>query len=117
MRSIISADILAVQEKFLSYRPNPIDNSGIALSPDLQSLIELLARNNHELWARRRMEEGWTHGPKRDDEKKQTPVLVPYQDLSESEKEYDRDNAVQTIKTIIALGGRVEAPQKPGDKI
>ena len=95
----------------MTYRPNPIDNSGIALSTRLQSLIELLARNNHELWAKRRMEEGWTYGPKRDDEKKETPVLVPYEDLSESEKEYDRDNAVQTIKTIIALGGRVDPPQ------
>ena len=107
--------MLAVQETFLPYQPNPIDNSGIALSTGLQNLIELLARNNHELWAKRRMEEGWTYGPKRDDEKKETPVLVPYEDLSESEKEYDRDNAVQTIKTIIALGGRVEPPQKPGE--
>jgi hypothetical protein len=80
------------------------------LSGDLQSLIELLARNNHELWAKRRIEEGWRYGPRRDDEKKETPVLVPYEQLPESEKEYDRDNAVQTIKTIIALGGRVEAP-------
>jgi hypothetical protein len=94
----------------LRYQPSPIDNSTIVLSGDLQSLIELLARNNHELWAKRRIEEGWRYGPRRDDEKKETPVLVPYEQLPESEKEYDRDNAVQTIKTIIALGGRVEAP-------
>jgi hypothetical protein len=95
----------------LRYQPGPIDNSKIELSGDLQSLIELLARNNHELWAKRRIEEGWKYGPKRDDEKKETPVLVPYEQLPESEKEYDRDNAVQTIKTIIALGGRVQAPK------
>ena len=94
----------------MRYQPSPIDNSTIVLSGDLQSLIELLARNNHELWAKRRIEEGWRYGPRRDDEKKETPVLVPYEQLPESEKEYDRDNAVQTIKTIIALGGRVEAP-------
>jgi hypothetical protein len=98
-------------EALLSYRPDPIDNSSITLSAELQGLIELLARNNHELWAKRRMEEGWIYGPARDDVKKQTPVLVPYGELPESEKEYDRDNAVQTIKTIIALGGRVEAPE------
>jgi hypothetical protein len=93
----------------VEYRPVPIDNSRVVLNPELQRLVEILARNNHELWARRRMEEGWRYGPKRDDDKKQTPVLVPYEQLSERE-EYDRENAVETLKTIIALGGRVELP-------
>ena len=94
----------------MSYQPAPIDNSRIELSPELQSLIEMLARNNHELWAKRRMDEGWRYGPRRDDVKKETPVLAPYDELPDSEKQYDRDNAVETLKTIIALGGRVEAP-------
>jgi hypothetical protein len=97
----------------MPYQPKPIDNSSVDLSPELQVLVEILAKNNHELWAKRRMEDGWTHGPKRDDGKKHSPTLVPYEDLPESEKAYDRDNAVGTIKTIIALGGRVEAPKKP----
>jgi len=75
-------------------------------------LIEMLARNNHELWAARRMAEGWRYGPKRNDEKKETPALVPYEELSDSEKEYDRDNAIETLKTIIALGGRIDAPPR-----
>jgi len=93
------------------YSPTPIDNSKIELSPDLQALVEVLARNNHELWARRRMREGWGYGPNRNDEKRETPVLVPYEELPESEKEYDRDNAIETLKTILALGWRVEAPK------
>ena len=101
----------------MSYQPAPIDNSRIELSPELQSLIEMLARNNHELWAKRRMAEGWRYGPQRDDVKKETPVLAPYDQLPDSEKQYDRDNAVETLKTIIALGGRVEAPPIPGDKL
>jgi len=78
------------------------------LSPELQSLIEMLARNNHEVWAARRMAEGWRSN--RGDEKKETAALVPYEELSESEEEYDRANAIKTLKTIIALGGRIEAP-------
>jgi hypothetical protein len=97
----------------MTYRPQPIDNSHIQLSPALQELIEMLARNNHELWAKRRMEEGWTYGPARDDKAKTSPVLVPYEELAESEKQYDRENAIETIRTIIALGGRVEAPGTP----
>ena len=95
------------KEKF---SPAPINNSSIELSPELQSLIEMLARNNHDLWAKRRTDEGWRYGPKRDDVKKETPVLVPYEQLPDSEKQYDRDNARETLKTIITLGGKVEAP-------
>src|SRR5215472_2117332 len=94
----------------MTYRPAPIDNSHVRLGPQLTDLIELLARNNHDLWAQRRVAEGWTYGPSRSDERKQTPLLIPYEELPESEKEYDRDNAVETLKTILALGGSVQAP-------
>ena len=95
----------------MAYQPAPLDNSRIELSPDVQKLVEMLARNNHDLWARRRMDEGWRLGPKRDDEKKETPVLIPYEELPESEKHYDRQNAVETLKTILALGYRIEPPR------
>jgi hypothetical protein len=88
-----------------------LDNSRIELSTDLQDLIELLARNNHDVWAKRRMEEGWQWGPQRDDIKKETPMLIPYDELPESEKQYDRDNAVEALKTIVALGFRIQPPR------
>ena len=99
----------------MNYHPMPIDNSRIELSAGLVKLTELLARNNHELWAKRRMEEGWSLGPHRDDAKKQTPFLIPYEDLPEGEKHYDRDNAVETLKTILGLGYRIEPPERPQD--
>jgi tetratricopeptide (TPR) repeat protein len=92
------------------YRPAPRDNSHIRLASQLTDLVEVLARNNHELWAKRRIAEGWNYGPQRSDEAKRTPLLVPYEDLPEEEKEYDRDNAIETVKTILALGGTVQAP-------
>jgi class 3 adenylate cyclase/tetratricopeptide (TPR) repeat protein len=92
------------------YHPKPRDNSHIRLGDQLMELVELLAQNNHELWAQRRIAQGWTYGPHRSDELKQTPMLVPYEDLPEAEKDYDRDNAIETIKTILALGGSVQAP-------
>lgn len=98
-----------------TYRPRPIDTSGIELGAELLPLIELLARNNHELWAQRRMREGWRWGPRRDDASKETPLLVPYEELPESEKAYDRDNAAETLKVILALGGRIVPPERlPG---
>jgi class 3 adenylate cyclase len=93
----------------LSYDPKPIDNSKIKLSPELNELTETLARNNHELWARARMAEGWRYGPRKDADKLETPFLVPYEALSESEKDIDRQNAVETLKSIVHFGGKVEA--------
>ena len=87
-----------------TYRPKPIDTSAVELSPDLLELTEELAENTHEVWAAGRIAEGWTHGPVRDDEHRRHPCLVPYSDLPESEKEYDRKTAMEALKTLIALG-------------
>jgi hypothetical protein len=95
----------------MDYEPTPIDNSQIELSADLLALTEVLARNNHDLWAKRRINEGWSWGLQRNDSKKQTPLLVPYESLPEGEKDYDRDNALETLKTILALGYRIEPPE------
>jgi hypothetical protein len=93
----------------LSYKPEPIDTTGVKLSDDIEGLTELLASNAHDIWARQRMAEGWRYGPERNDSRKEHPSLVPYEELSESEKEYDRKAAIETLKAIIALGYRIES--------
>lgn len=92
----------------MSYQPKPIDTSQIKLMEEILRLTELLAKNSHDIWAKRRIAEGWIFGPKRDDANKEHPDLVPYEELQESEKEYDRQTALQTLKAIIALGYRIE---------
>lgn len=54
------------------------------------------------------MNDGWVFGSKRNDEKKEHPCLIEYDQLPESEKEYDRKAAMETLKAIIALGYRIE---------
>jgi len=88
------------------YIPSPIDTSAIELGEDIRALGETLARNNHENYCSRRMAEGWTLGP-RDDVKKTNPTLVPYEELPESEKDYDRVTCTETLKCIIALGYKI----------
>ncbi len=90
------------------YTPKPINTENIVLDEELLQLAELLAENVHDVWAAGRISEGWTYGEHRDDVKKQTPCLVPYSDLPESEKEYDRNTALSTIKAIVALGYQIE---------
>lgn len=88
------------------YVPHPIDTSQVSLG-EVQPLLEDLAKNAHEVWAQKRIEDGWTPGPQRDDTQKKHPCLVPYEQLPESEKEYDRALVNQTLKTILALGYRI----------
>lgn len=94
----------------MSYKPNPIDTSNVTLPEDIQELVELLAENAHDIWAQGRLAEGWSLGPERDDRNKKHPSLIPYSELSDSEKEYDRNTAVETLKAIISLGYRIAKP-------
>ncbi len=89
------------------YKPKPVDTEKIILPEELSELTEKLAENVHENWSAGRISDGWTYGKVRDDKNKTTPCLVPYSELDESEKEYDRNTALQTLKLIIALGYRI----------
>jgi hypothetical protein len=92
----------------LAYEPKPIDTSELKLGREILDLTERLAKNAHDIWARQRISEGWRLGSKRDDAKKEHPCLIPYEELPESEKQYDRNAALETLKAIIALGYRIE---------
>ena len=86
------------------YSPKPIDTKDIKIPDDLNSLIELLAENVHEVWAKQRIEEGWKFGTEKNSELKTTPCLVPYNELPDEEKEYDRQTALETLKVLIKMG-------------
>ena len=90
------------------YNPKPADTSKIILPEELCVLTEKIAENVHENWAKSRIAEGWVYGEKRSDENKTTPCLVPYNELPETEKEYDRNTALETLKFILALGYKIE---------
>ena len=89
------------------YIPQPVDTAGINLPDEMEALAEKLAENVHDVWARTRMEKGWTYGPERDDAAKKHPCLVPYEELSDDEKEYDRNTSQETIKLILKLGYKI----------
>lgn len=89
------------------YIPQPIDTSAVQLPEKLEELGVLIAKNVHEVWAQSRMEEGWTYGKERNDELKQHPCLIPYEDLPEEEKTYDRNTAFGTLKLISKLGFKI----------
>ena len=87
--------------------PHPVDTHGVKLSGELEQLVEQMAKNVHEVWAQTRIQQGWTYGPQRDDKQKKHPCLIPYEDLPEEEKEFDRDTSVSTLKLIMELGFKI----------
>ena len=89
------------------YTPAPIDTKGVQLPADILALAEALATNTHDVWAQGRIQQGWIYGPVRDDAAKTHPCLVPYDELPESEKEYDRATALETLRMIMKLGYRI----------
>ncbi|MCR4575534.1 MAG: hypothetical protein K5787_17385 [Lentisphaeria bacterium] len=91
-----------------AYNPHPVDTSNVELSEELLALVETMAENVHEIWAQKRIVDGWKYGPRRDDEKKLHPCLVPYSELPEPEKEYDRHTSIDTLKLIQKLGYEIQ---------
>jgi len=88
----------------MDYSPKPIDTSAVSLDPELLKLAELLAENTHDVWSRERIAQGWKYGPCRRDDIKEHPCLIPYEQLPEEEKVYDRNSALETLKAVCALG-------------
>ena len=86
------------------YKPEPIDTKDVNLSLEILELSEILAKNVHDTWAKERIKQGWKYAEKRDDNKKETPCLIEYEKLSEEEKIYDRETAIETLKVIQKLG-------------
>ena len=95
--------VINTTDRFI-YEPSPIGLDDVELSEDLSALQEAIAENAHEIWAKNRRDQGWSYGPERNDQKKETPDMIPYCNLPESEKLYDREMAMQTLKLVKKLG-------------
>ena len=90
-----------------NYVPQPMDTSDVKLPEELEQLAEQIAKNVHEVWAETRISQGWTYGEQRNDELKTHPCLVPYEELPEEEKAYDRNTSIGTLKLIMKLGFKI----------
>ena len=90
-----------------NYVPRPIDTSNVQLPVELDDLVEKIAKNVHEVWAQNRLDEGWIYGEERNDALKTHPCLIPYEELPEIEKDYDRNTAFGTLRLISKLGFKI----------
>lgn len=101
---------LSTETPFGTYAPEPIDTSAVEFSEEMHLLREQIAEQVHDTWAAGRLAEGWTYGSARNDDLKQNPTLVPYADLSDEEKAYDRRTAEATVAMLVQLGWTIVPP-------
>ena len=95
------------------YKPNPVDTTDVVLPPDILQLAEAMAQNTHDLWASKRIQEGWRYGALRSDALHTHPGIVPYEELTETEKDYDRQTALETLRLVMKFGYQiVPAPKE-----
>ncbi|XP_023320280.1 ryanodine receptor isoform X3 [Eurytemora carolleeae] len=100
-------------EDDVAYIPQPVDTSTIQLPSFVENIRDKLAENIHEMWAMGKIEAGWTHGERRDDTMGLHPCLTQFQNLPQAEKRYNVQLAVQTLRTIIALGYNISMDKPP----
>ncbi|MGI8978172.1 MAG: RyR domain-containing protein [Pirellulaceae bacterium] len=92
----------------MPYHPQPLDTAHVTIPPTLESLLEKLAVNVHDIWADQRLRDGWKYGPARDDAKQEHPCLRPFHELPAAEQEYDRRVVRDTLRAMLAMGYRIE---------
>ncbi len=97
--------------KSMNYIPHPVDTKDVILPEELNLLAEKMSENVHDIWAETRISQGWSYGPERNDAEKKHPCLVPYGDLPEEEKIYDRSTSIETLKFILKAGFSISPKQ------
>ncbi|XP_050357853.1 ryanodine receptor isoform X1 [Nymphalis io] len=92
------------------YKPAPLDLSAVTLTPKMDELVDQLAENTHNLWARERIQQGWTYGLNEDSDMHRSPHLVPYPKVDDAIKKANRDTASETVRTLLVYGYNLDPP-------
>ncbi|KAF5904193.1 ryanodine receptor 2-like, partial [Clarias magur] len=99
-------------ELWNGYRPAPLDQSGVCLSTAQEALVEALAENEHNIWAREHIRQGWSYGPQQDIKGKRSPQLVPFSLLDESSRHRATESARNALGTLLGFGYTVEPSEQ-----
>lgn len=98
------------------YKPAPLDLSHVRLTPAQTTLVDRLAENGHNVWARDRVAQGWSYSAVQDIPARRNPRLVPYRLLDEATKRSNRDSLCQAVRTLLGYGYNIEPPdQEPSE--
>ncbi|XP_056873644.1 ryanodine receptor 3 isoform X3 [Takifugu flavidus] len=96
------------------YKPAPLDLSDVKLTGGQEVLVDKLAENAHNVWAKDRIKQGWTYGIQQDVKSRRNPRLVPYALLDERTKKSNRDSLREAIRTLVGYGYDIDPPDQEG---
>uniref|UniRef100_A0A8C0F3F1 Ryanodine receptor 2 n=1 Tax=Bubo bubo TaxID=30461 RepID=A0A8C0F3F1_BUBBB len=96
------------------YKPAPMDLSFIKLTPSQEAMVDKLAENAHNVWARDRIRQGWTYGIQQDVKNRRNPRLVPYALLDDRTKKSNKDSLREAVRTLLGYGYNLECILLPG---
>jgi len=103
-------DLLALIDFIVVPNPDPSNQSWQGpLKAQIATHRERLAQAEHLGWNAERFANGWTFAPTRNDAQKQHNLLVDWVNLSDSDKNKDRDN-MDAIPTWLELAGYMAVP-------
>uniref|UniRef100_A0A8C9X3E5 Ryanodine receptor 3 n=1 Tax=Sander lucioperca TaxID=283035 RepID=A0A8C9X3E5_SANLU len=94
------------------YKPAPLDLSDVKLTAGQEVLVDKLAENAHNVWAKDRIKQGWTYGIQQDLKSRRNPRLVPYALLDERTKKSNRDSLREAIRTMVGYGYDIDPPDQ-----
>jgi hypothetical protein len=79
------------------WQPTPLNLDGVRLSQDVLAISERLAENSHDVWAIGKFKqfEGTSNTH---------PDLIPYDSMTDAQKEYDRKASTDTLKFLTLCG-------------
>ncbi|XP_074531886.1 ryanodine receptor 2 [Halichoeres trimaculatus] len=100
--------VAAKYEQPSGYKPAPLDLSQVFLNPAHEELVKLMAENDHNVWARERIKQGWTYGAQQDVKAKRSPYLVPYSLLDERSRKGGMESVREAVCTLLAYGYSLE---------
>ncbi|KAG7226578.1 hypothetical protein INR49_003735 [Caranx melampygus] len=96
-------------EKVKSMKLSP---THIKLTSTQEAMVDKLAENAHNVWARDRIHQGWTYGIQQDVKSRRNPRLVPYTLLDERTKKSNKDSLREAVRTLLGYGYNLEAPDQ-----
>ena len=97
----------------MKYQPRPLDTSDIVLPDAVGEVADLLSKNVHEVWAAQKVSDGFSYGERDDKTLKTHHNLVPYEDLSQEDRQYDRNTALETVRVLLKLGFVIQKKDAP----
>ncbi|XP_053094371.1 ryanodine receptor 2 isoform X7 [Pangasianodon hypophthalmus] len=112
MEKVKRLKLSAKYELSSGYKPAPMDLSHIKLASTQEAMVDRLAENAHNVWARDRIRQGWTYGIQQDVKNKRNPRLVPYALLDERTKKSNKDSLREAVRTLLGYGYNLEAPDQ-----